>query len=546
MPAGELEWKTYRIPARAGAASRAVEAVAATDEELTVEIPALSEWPEPRDKAKILLETAAEVEHSLLVQYLYAAFSLKNDAEVSDPDQQSALNEWFFMLHRTARDEMGHLMTAQNLLLAVGLQPNLEREDFPSRTNLYPFELHLEPLSQRSLAKYVTAEAPQDASGIDDIVALATESAGTTVNRVGVIWGLLGVVFSTAQQVAAGGSDSRSWDDMLRRLAAAAYQQSTATSWHLGDQAIDPHTLDFQAHMDSWPGGGVTIHRIGDRAAALQAIRDIAVLGAGPTDGGEASHYDRYRRMYRGSNGIMPFPPADAWNPTRAIPTDPRPDAIVEPPTRRWAQLADLRYALLLGFIEHHLLTSEADDRANLARWAIDEMFMLSALTAKLATLPQESGVAALPFSLPTLLHLPAAESERWQLQRVRTAAAITHVQQMRAADPADADNDDLAGLLETDTARLKLMHGDGPAPVPTTSFARDVLPLFRPIDIEHMNDQVVMDLTDFDVVRSSAASISKRLRGIGGRRMPPPPHPPLTPAQIELFDAWIADGCPP
>jgi hypothetical protein len=48
-------------------------------------------------------------------------------------------------------------------------------------------------------------------------------------------------------------------------------------------------------------------------------------------------------------------------------------------------------------------------------------------------------------------------------------------------------------------------------------------------------------DLTDFDVVRSSAASISRRLKGVGGRRMPPPPDAPLTPAQIELFDSHLA-----
>ena len=28
---------------------------------------------------------------------------------------------------------MGHLMTVQNLMLALGLSPNLEREDFPAQ-----------------------------------------------------------------------------------------------------------------------------------------------------------------------------------------------------------------------------------------------------------------------------------------------------------------------------------------------------------------------------------------------------------------------------
>src|SRR5215471_9904626 len=543
MPAPDFAWKVYQVPAHLGGAAGALEAAMPQEEQLRVEIPDLSEFPAPADKARILLETAAEVEHALLVQYLYAAFSLKNSQEVSDPAQQSALRDWPKVLLLIARQEMGHLMTAQNLLLAIRLRPNLEREDFPPRKDLYPFKLHLEPLSQRSLAKYVAAEAPQDPAGIDDIIALATESAGT-IHRVGVIYGLLGVVFSTEQSVTAGGSGSDPWDMVLRRLAAAAHQQSAASSWHLGDDAIDPQTLAFQGDTDNWSGGGVTIHRIGDRAAALEAIRDVAEQGEGPTDSGKASHFDRYQRMYRGGDGIPPFPPPGAWNPTHAMPTDPRPDAIVEPRTKRWAQLADLRYGLLLGFIEHHLLTSDAEDRAHLASWAINEMFTLRSLAGKLATLPQDNGVAALPFTLPASLHLPATEPERWQLQRERTTAAIGHVQQMQAADPADADEPILSGLLDSDTANLALMHG-GPPPAPTTSFARDVLPLFRPVDIQHMNDQE-LDLTDFDAVRSRATLISNRLKGQGGRRMPPPPDTPLTAAQIERFDTWIAEGFPP
>jgi rubrerythrin len=545
MPAPEFAWKVYQVPAHLGGAAGPLEAAEPLEEQHGVEIPDLREWPTPRDKARILLETAAEVEHALLVQYLYAAFSLKSSKEVSDPAQQSALQDWSEVLLHIARQEMGHLMTAQNLLLAIGLRPNLEREDFPPRKDLYPFKLHLEPLTQGSLAKYVAAEAPEDPAGIDDIIWLATESAGT-IHRVGTIYGLLGVVFSTEQAVTAGGSESDPWDRVLRRLAAAAHQQSDASSWHLGDDAIDPQTLVFQGHTEHWSGGDVTIHLIGDRAAALEAIRDVAEQGEGPTDSGKASHFDRYRRMYRGGDGISPFPPAGAaWIPTHAVPSNPRPDAIREPRTRRWAQLADLRYGLLLGFIEHHLLTSDADDRANLAGWAFAEMFGLRRLAEKLVTLPQDSGVAALPFTLPELLHLPATEPERWQLQRARTTAAIEHVRQMQAGDPADADDPILSDLLERDTANLGLMHGEGPPPATTTSFARDVLPLFRPVDIQHMKRRG-LDLADFDAVRGSATTISRRLKGQGVRRMPPPPDTPLTDAQIERFDTWIAEGFPP
>ena len=88
-------------------------------------------------------------------------------------------------------------------------------------------------------------------------------------------------------------------------------------------------------------------------------------------------------------------------------------------------------------------------------------------------------------------------------------------------------------------------MSGGGPMQ-PTTSFVRDVLPLFRPVDIDHMNNMVGMDLTDIEVVRNAASTISARMKGVGGRPMPPPPDTPLTPAQIAVFDTWIADGFPP
>ena len=197
-----------------------------------------------------------------------------------------------------------------------------------------------------------------------------------------------------------------------------------------------------------------------------------------------------------------------------------------------------------MGFIEHYLLTAEAEDRANLSRWAVAEMFTLGSLAGKLVTLPQGNGVSALPFTLPASLHLPSTDAERWTLQRDGTNAALGHTRDMLTADPADADDATLTNLIDMDTERLDQMHGGGAPPQPTTSFATDILPLFRPIDIDHMTG-FGLDLSDFDAVSSAAAAISLRLKGIGGRRMPPPPDDPLTTDQISLFDRWVAEGCP-
>ncbi len=66
-----------------------------------------------RDETIFLLHTAAEIEHPLLVQYLYAMYSLKSADELSDPQQQAFVTAWRDTLRQIALEEMGHLVTVQ-------------------------------------------------------------------------------------------------------------------------------------------------------------------------------------------------------------------------------------------------------------------------------------------------------------------------------------------------------------------------------------------------------------------------------------------------
>src|SRR5215204_6946912 len=146
-----------------------------------------------------ILHTAAEIEHALMVQYLYAAYSLPTMSRVGEapfhfqgpnvpPNAQTFVNRWRRTIVGIAMEEMGHLITVQNLLRFIGGALNFEREDFPFRT-LYPFRFQLEPLTKTSLAKYVAAEMPENPAQPDElireIVRRATGSAGgVNVNRV--------------------------------------------------------------------------------------------------------------------------------------------------------------------------------------------------------------------------------------------------------------------------------------------------------------------------------------------------------------------------
>src|ERR1700757_1582011 len=81
------------------------------------------------DYAVYLLHIAAEIEHALMVQYLYAAYSL-GGSEVP-VDQQKEVLSWQQSILGIAKEEMGHFLTVQNVLRLIGGELNLSREDFP-------------------------------------------------------------------------------------------------------------------------------------------------------------------------------------------------------------------------------------------------------------------------------------------------------------------------------------------------------------------------------------------------------------------------------
>ena len=64
------------------------------------------------------LHEACEIEHSLLVQYLYAALSVKKGLDEGlTPHQQRLARDWQARMLVIAREEMGHLGIACNTSL---------------------------------------------------------------------------------------------------------------------------------------------------------------------------------------------------------------------------------------------------------------------------------------------------------------------------------------------------------------------------------------------------------------------------------------------
>ena len=101
-----------------------------------------------KDEARQLLQAGAEIEHALLIEYLYAAFSLRRSAV-----RKTLIN--------IAVQEMSHLIAVQNLLLFLGAAPYFERYDISPNPEFDPFPFGLNSFQHsETLERFVLAEMP--------------------------------------------------------------------------------------------------------------------------------------------------------------------------------------------------------------------------------------------------------------------------------------------------------------------------------------------------------------------------------------------------
>lgn len=426
------------------AAPAAVEAIVQAIQEVGI-----PKAPPPHDaspllEARYLLTRAAEIEHGLLIQYLYAAYSI--DGSLSGP------REWASDIIDIAIQEMFHLLSVQNLLLAVGADLYFDRENYPVQPgpdSIYPFPFALEPLTTCSLAKYVVAESPVDLpppgdplrAKLEEIRAEANCSALMTINHVGLIYAKLYWLFMPDDESVG------IWAD----FPVEAFR-SAQPGWHLkpGDYKAENLSEDVQPdpNDEGWeadPDNGRIAHRVlnapGD---ALAAIHQIAIQGEGVAGrhapnapAAELSHFDRFLKAFDELKG---FSDPAGRKPVLDVPKNPHTgdvpqDAataddgrITHPTSLLWARLFNARYQILLHKLALAMGQKVSEDdgsnagRASLIEDAIgDEMRnFIRRIAAKLVKSPRLAGQtdvetgprAAPPFELP-IEALPEGRADR-------------------------------------------------------------------------------------------------------------------------------------
>jgi hypothetical protein len=427
--------------------------------------PADCTWP---DYMVMLLEITAEIEHALMVQYLYAAYSLGHN-DIPDKHRRTVW-WWRRSVLAIAKEEMGHLLTVQNVLRLLGGPINLTRSDYPWTSPFYPFPFKLEPLALLSLENYLYVEMPAVIPNTPHYRRFKRQDE-KRIRRLGRKRKNAYTVHEIYKAMATIVKDRS-------RIPDSAFHGDTYSvqaSWQewgkgYGPSSLEPDAESWASRRHSRQSAHVIVKQVASRTQAAAALDEIATQGEGPgmDDRNEPppSHFDRFLEIF------YRFKHIKGWRPARNVATNPTTvggsntnEYIQSQTSRMWATLFNLRYRILLSYLSHmYRLWRPADPnepsaRAGALQRTFAEMYNLKAIAEILVCMPvDDSGkcCAGPPFEMPYSLTLPIDELDCWRLHRelLTASQSLCEEQKLLTSGPADA-RQYLATLHAIDTQSI-------------------------------------------------------------------------------------------
>ncbi len=391
---------------------------------------------EHREAIIYTLGKAAELEHLVMLQYLFAAFSLKqNVGEGVSAEQLAAIQRWRRMLLEIGEQEMLHLALVQNLLTAVGAAPRFARPNFPMPAYSYPAGVRIEllPFGEAALRHFAFLERPEgmDVEDADGFEALEEAVAVPHDERDEIVPHLQ--EFDTIGQL------YRTIQSGLERLAA-----------RVGPERLFIGPANAQATMEHFRWEELVA--VNDLASAARAIDTIVEQGEGARGEWRDAHFgrlltilDEYLEIKRADPSFEPARPVVVAN-VRQQATGVAMPLITDPGTARCMDLLNVVYEVLLQLLSRCFAhTNESPKQLKvLADVSVGLMYAaikpLGMVVTNLPVGPGEPGLTAGPgfelfYQVDYLLpHREAA----WVLmeERLRDAAAFA-VRCGQACSPA-------------------------------------------------------------------------------------------------------------
>ncbi|MGA9835345.1 MAG: ferritin-like protein, partial [Trebonia sp.] len=305
---------------------------------------------EHREALIYMLCQAAELEHGIMCQYLFAAFSLKERPDEGlTEDQAATVRRWRKQISHVAAQEMLHLALVQNLLSAIGAAPHLSRPNFPQPASHYPAGVHLTllPFGEAALRHFMFLERPEGMA-LHDAPGLAAFSRAAPAMRPG--------------DIAPHGQDFATVGHLYRSIEAGI--EHLAEKYGERGLFVGPPRAQATQRYFGWP----ELVPVTDAASARRAIGEILEQGEGPRGDWRNAHFgqfvailDEFEQLREADRGFDPVRPVLPLN-VRPSERDPDVPLVTDPLTQRVMDLFNVCYEILLLMLQRFFAHTEETD----------------------------------------------------------------------------------------------------------------------------------------------------------------------------------------
>ncbi len=334
---------------------------------------------EHREALIYMLVRAAELEHSIMCEYLFAAFSMKQRLEEGLTEAElAAVLRWRRQIAHVATQEMMHLTLVQNVLSAIGGAPHLARPNLPQPADHYPagVQLGLLPFGEQALRHFMFLERPEGMD-LDDAEGMAAVDHAIPVMQPG--------------DIVPGLQDFATVGHLYRSIELGI----TGLAEKLGERAlfVGPPRAQAGSAAFAWP----ELVKVTDTASACAALEEILEQGEGARGDWKDAHFGQFVLILEELLELKAAnPDFDPVRPVlvatvRPCEHDASVPQITDPVTARCADLFNVGYEVLLLALERYFAhTEETDEQlATLADLTLAMMFqVIKPLGDLITTLP--------------------------------------------------------------------------------------------------------------------------------------------------------------
>lgn len=379
----------------------------------------------------VLLLIDSELEQRLMLEYLYAAYSIETEQE--DSALKEKVLEWQQLLISIAREEMGHLITVQNVRKSLGLNMYFKVNYLSELTNIFPYISKLEPFSKTSLAKYIFAESPKNWINTNDPYAKKVRAlidaeikseksvSNNYISNLANYFAEYGIPISVLFNVIL--LILEHFTTATDFSVPSVTKQARPEQWNRG-YSSDERILMINGKEIKIPASHVLVQTAMTRWECIEAIKLVAEQGEDAPDESihkdTNTHFNRFLKIFKEWDTLGD---GKGFKPSKNMATNPSTGEVVskietslikDPTTLKWARLLNIRYSLLIAFIEHsfNIEANFANQASSLRGLVINgsfgEMYHLKAISAVLSSLPMVEGntelLAGPPFEMHSIL----------------------------------------------------------------------------------------------------------------------------------------------